>query len=114
MVIALRIAVPTKNNKGLDGEVAEVFSRAPFFTLIDTLDSEPKDIDVIDNTASLHSHGAGPIAVKLLHDNSVDLLFAPEIGIGTSTLLEEMKIRYKQVEKNSKVSKLLEDLISLP
>jgi predicted Fe-Mo cluster-binding NifX family protein len=110
MVIILRIAVPTKNTRGLDGEVAEVFSRAPFFTLIDTLDSEPKSIDVIDNTASSYSHGAGPIAVKILHDNGVDLLFAPEIGIGTSTLLEEMKIRYKKVEKNAKVSTLLVDL----
>jgi predicted Fe-Mo cluster-binding NifX family protein len=108
----LRIAVPTKNNKGLDGEVAEVFSRAPFFSLIDMLGSEPKDIDVIDNTASLYSHGAGPIAVKLLHDNKVDLLFAPEIGMGTSTLLEEMKIQYRRAEKNSKVSTLIEELLN--
>ena len=50
------------------------------------------------------------MAVKLLHDNNVDLLFAPEIGIGTSTLLEEMKIRYRRVEKKAKVSTLLFDL----
>jgi predicted Fe-Mo cluster-binding NifX family protein len=106
----LRVAIPTKNPKGLDGEVAEVFSRAPFFTLIDLDGFHPKNIGVIDNSASTFSHGAGPISVKILNDNKVELLLAPEIGIGTSTLLEEMGIEYRKVDKNAKVSTLLRDL----
>jgi len=106
----MRVAVPTKNSNGLKGEVAEVFSRAPFFTIFDFIDSKPKDVYVVDNTASTYSHGAGPISVKILDDNKVELLLAPEIGIGASTLLEMMKIKYRKVEKNVRVSILLNEL----
>lgn len=107
----MKIALPTKNARGLEGEVAEVFGRAPFFTLIDVLGSELVGIDVIENSASKYSHGVGPIAVKLLEENKVKLLLAPEIGVGTTKLLEEMNIQYKKVEKNSKVSALMGDFI---
>jgi len=106
----LRVAVPTFNSKGLKGKVADVFSRAPFFTIIDVKNHESKCINVIDNAAASLSHGAGPISVKILSDNGVELLLAPEIGVGTSTLLEEMKIIYRKVEKNAKVSVLLKSL----
>jgi predicted Fe-Mo cluster-binding NifX family protein len=48
--------------------------------------------------------------VKVLIDKGVELLLAPLIGIGTSKLLEETKIRYIKVEKHAKISRLLSEL----
>ena len=36
----LRVAVPTKGEKGLQDEVSEVFGRAKTITIIDTIDEE--------------------------------------------------------------------------
>jgi len=110
IVLALRVAIPTKNPGGLGGEVDEVFSRAPVFTIVDMNDGEPRKVTIIENAAKSFSHGVGPVSVKILSDNHVELLLAPEIGIGTSTLLEELGIRYVKVEKGAKVSKLLREL----
>jgi predicted Fe-Mo cluster-binding NifX family protein len=109
-VLALRVAIPTKKPGGLNGKVDEVSSRAPVFTIIDVNDGEPGKVIIIDNAAASYSHGAGPVSVKILRDNHVELLLAPEIGVGTSTLLEELGIRYVKVEKGTKVSKLLSEL----
>jgi predicted Fe-Mo cluster-binding NifX family protein len=109
-VVTLKIAVPTENTRGLRGYVAEVFSRAPFFTIIDLYNGEPKVVNVIENSASPHSHGAGPLAVRKLNDEGVEILLAPDIGIGASSLLNEMKIKYRKVEKGSKISSLLREL----
>jgi len=48
--------------------------------------------------------------VKILSDNHVELLLAPEIGIGTSTLLEELGIKYRKVPKRAKVSTILKEM----
>ncbi len=106
----MRIAIPTKVPGGLKGKVDDVFSRAPVFTIVDFCDGEPRNVTVIKNAAASFSHGAGPLSVKTLSDNHVELLLAPEIGIGTSSLLDELKIRYIKVEKNAKVSNLLVEL----
>jgi predicted Fe-Mo cluster-binding NifX family protein len=106
----VRVAIPTKVPGGLRGEVDEVFSRAPVFTIVNLNEDSPRDVAVIENTAKSFSHGAGPVSVKILRDNHVELLLAPEIGVGTSTLLEELGIRYLKVEKGAKVSNLLREL----
>jgi len=106
----VRVAIPTKVPGGLRGEVDEVFSRAPVFTIVDMNDDEPGKVTIIENAAASFSHGAGPVSVKILSDNHVELLLAPEIGVGTSTLLEELGIRYVKVEEGAKVSKLLREL----
>ncbi len=110
IVLALKIAIPTKKPGGLGGEVDEVFSRAPLFTIFDMNDGKPRNVTIIENAAASFSHGAGPVSVKILSDNHVELLLAPEIGVGTSTLLEELGIRYVKVEKGAKVPKLLREL----
>jgi len=110
MAVTVRVAIPTKVPGGLRGEVDEVFSRAPVFTIVDLNDGEPGNVTVIENAAASYSHGAGPVSVKILSDNHVELLLAPEIGVGTSTLLEELGIRYVKVEKGAKVSKLLREM----
>jgi predicted Fe-Mo cluster-binding NifX family protein len=110
MAVTVRVAIPTKVPGGLGGEVDEVFSRAPVFTIVDLNDGEPGNVTVIENAAASYSHGAGPVSVKILSDNHVELLLAPEIGVGTSTLLDELGIRYVKVEKGAKVSKLLNEM----
>jgi predicted Fe-Mo cluster-binding NifX family protein len=110
MAVRVRVAIPTKAPGGLRGEVDEVFSRAPVFTIVDLKDGEPGNVTVVENAAASYSHGAGPVSVKILADHHVEFLFAPEIGVGSSTLLEELGIRYVKVEKGAKVSKLLREL----
>ena len=106
----MKVAIPTRIPGGLRGTVDDTFSRTPVFTIVDLNDDEPGNVTVIENAAASFSHGAGPVSVKILSDNHVELLLAPEIGIGTSTLLEELGIKYVKVEKGAKVSKLLSEL----
>lgn len=106
----MRIVIPTERPGGLRGVVAEVFSRAPVFTIVDLEEGKSQNVRIIDNVAASFSHGAGPIAVKILGENHVELLLAPEIGIGTSTLLEELGIKYRKVPKKAKVSTILKEI----
>jgi predicted Fe-Mo cluster-binding NifX family protein len=110
MAVSLRVAIPTKSPGGLGGEVDEVFSRAPLFTIVELNGGEARNFTVIENAAASFSHGAGPVSVKILSDNQVELLLAPEIGVGTSTLLKELGIKYIKVNRSEKVSKLLRKL----
>jgi predicted Fe-Mo cluster-binding NifX family protein len=72
----LRVAVPTKGEKGMQDQVSEVFGRAKTVTIIDTIDSEVRDVLVVKNPAASYRYGAGPILVKSLADMRVDVILA--------------------------------------
>ncbi len=106
----LRIAFPTEGYGGLEETVSEVFGRAKTITLVDVEDGRVMDVEVIENPAATLSHGSGPIVVKLLAERGIDLVMAVELGPGASSLIGHHGIRMIKVEKNKRISKIIEEL----
>jgi predicted Fe-Mo cluster-binding NifX family protein len=50
-----------------------------------------------------YHHGAGPIAVKMLIDEGVNVVFANELGFGASELLKQHKVKVIQVKPGTNV-----------
>ena len=106
-----RIAVATNGKKGLEDTVSEVFGRANTFTIIDVKDREIKEVKIIENPALSYEHGAGPIAVKELVDFKVDLVIAPQLGHGASSILEHHCVTMILTKAGTKVAEVIEDAL---
>lgn len=98
-----RIAVATKGKKGLQDAVSEVFGKAKTFTVVEVKGKEIQLLKVIENPALPYKHGAGPIAVKELVDSKVNLVIAPQLGIGASSILEHHNVRSTLAEPGTEV-----------
>ena len=72
----MKIAVCSKGND-LKSLCDERFGRCETFVIFDT---ERKESVAIDNEAKNEGAGAGGKAVKILANNKVDILIAPELG----------------------------------
>jgi predicted Fe-Mo cluster-binding NifX family protein len=100
----IRVAVATNNQDGLDDTVSDVFGRAKTFTLLDIENNQITNIHFLENSAADFHHGAGPIAVKMLVDNKVNVVIANQLGFGASELLKDHDIKLIPVEPGTKVS----------
>ena len=108
MLKKIKIAIPTRGDKGLEDVVSEVFGRAETFTIIEVSDDSIDRVEVVKNQAVSYDYGAGPIAVKMLVDMGVTAVAAGELGIGASTLLEQNNIEKVKVEADIPAKKALE------
>ncbi len=99
----LRIAVATNEKNGLRDVVSNVFGRAKTFTIVDAEDNNITDVKVLENSAVSYHHGAGPIAVKMLIDEGVNVVLANELGFGASELLKQHKVKVIQVKPGTNV-----------
>ena len=100
----IRVAVATNNQDGLDDTVSDVFGRAKTFTLLEIENNQITNIHFLQNSAADFHHGAGPIAVKMLVDNKVNVVIANQLGFGASELLKDHDIKLIPVEPGTKVS----------
>lgn len=103
-----KLAIPTKGSKGMEDAVSNVFGRAEKFTIVEVRDGSIVNVEVVDNPAISYSHGAGPIAVKMLVDNGVTAIAASELGIGVSTLLDQKNIKKFKVKAGIPVKEAVE------
>jgi predicted Fe-Mo cluster-binding NifX family protein len=110
----LRIAFATNEKKGLDDVTSGVFGRAKTFTILDIDDQNITDITILDNDAATYHHGAGPLAVKMLVDNDVTLVFSNNLGLGASELLKDHCVRHIAVKPNTKIFDILQKNIDFP
>lgn len=101
----LRIAVPTKESRGIRDMVSDVFARAPTFTFIDIVDGEVKEVRVEENKASGLMQGTGPIVAKHLTEKGVDVVVTGELGPGASTLMQMSGIKIIRVAQGINVKK---------
>jgi len=110
----MKIAVPTKGDKGLEDLISDVFGRAENFAILEIHDGSVVNVKVVKNPAASYKHGAGPIVVKMLTDMGVTAVAAREFGLGVSTLLEQNGIKKFNVEAGipvkEAVQKVLEEL----
>jgi predicted Fe-Mo cluster-binding NifX family protein len=107
-----RVAVPTKGRGGLDDVVSDVFGRANTFTLVDVEKGAIKNSSVLTNPAVSYQHGAGPIVVKMLLDEGVNIVIATEFGPGVSTLLDQHKVRKITATAGTSVAQSLKELLT--
>ena len=98
-----RIAIATNEKNGLGDVVSNVFGRAKTFTIIDVEDENITDVRILENSAVSYHHGAGPIAVKMLLDEGVEVVLANELGIGASELLKQHNVTIIPVKPGTKV-----------
>ena len=107
----MKIAIPTKSDKGLEDIVSDVFGRAKTFTILEICDGSVVNVEVVDNTAFGYKHGAGPIAVKMLADKNVNAVAARELGVGASTLLEMNKIEKIKLKANITLQEVVPNIL---
>ncbi len=103
----IRIAVPTKERKGLEDIVSDVFGRAKTFTIVDIHEKIIQNVEVLDNPAASQKQGVGPIVTKMLGEAEVNIVVAGEVGPGASTLLETYKIRKVSVKPGIQVAEAI-------
>ncbi|MDH4291864.1 MAG: NifB/NifX family molybdenum-iron cluster-binding protein [Dehalococcoidia bacterium] len=107
-----RVAVPTKGRGGLDDVVSEVFGRANTFTIVDIEKGTIKNFKVLENPAVSYQHGAGPIVVKMLLDEGVNIVIATEFGPGVLTLLDQHKVTKITATAGTSVAQSLKELLT--
>ena len=83
----IRIAIPTRGDKGLEDLISDVFGKAQNFVVVEVQNGSIVDAEVVKNPAASYKHGSGPIAVKMLTDMKLDAVAGREFGLGVSTLL---------------------------
>ena len=88
-----------------------MFGHSKTFTIIDVENGKIVESRVIDNPAFSYEHGAGPIAVKELVDNEVDLVISSELGPGASSILKHHHIKAVSIEAGTKVSEAFENAL---
>jgi predicted Fe-Mo cluster-binding NifX family protein len=98
LMVKRRIAVATDGKKGLEDIVSNVFGRAKTFTIVDAEDEKILGVKILENPALSYSHGAGPIAIKTLIDNGIEMVIANELGIGASEILQQHNVIYMQAK----------------
>ena len=107
----IRVAVATNNKKGIEDTVSEVFGRAKTFTLLDITTNKITNIQFLENCATNYHHGAGPIAVKMLVDNKVNMVIANQLGLGAYELLKQHEIKIVPIEPGTKVEEAVKQAI---
>ena len=106
-----RIAVATDGKNGLEDSVSNVFGRAKTFTIVDVEDERITNVSMLENPARSYPHGAGPIAIKTLIDNGVEVVIANEIGIGASDILKQHNITYIQAKPGTKTRNAIKNAL---
>jgi predicted Fe-Mo cluster-binding NifX family protein len=108
----IKIAIPTKEDKGLEDSVSDVFGKAQNFVVIEVKNGSIIEAKVVKNPAANYKHGSGPIAVKMLTDMKVDVVAGREFGLGVSTLLEQNKIEKIKVRTEIPVKEAVKKFLN--
>jgi len=107
----VKIAIPTKKDKGLEDSISDVFGKAQNFVVVEVENGSIVDAKVVKNPAASYKHGSGPIAVKMLTDMKVDAVAGREFGLGVSTLLEQNKIEKIKVKTGIPVKEVVQEVL---
>ncbi len=106
-----KIAVATNGKEGLEDVVSHVFGKAKTFTIVEVDGEQIISVGTIDNPALSYSHGAGPIAIKTLIDDGVNVVVANELGVGASDILHQHNVTYIQAGPDTTVGETIKKLL---
>jgi len=108
---SLKIGVATVGEKGLEDRVSETFGRAATYTIIEVKDGEIANVKVLRNPAVSYEYGVGPIVVKMLIDEGVNLVVAGEIGPGVSSILKHHNVEKVAFKAGASVLEVLKEIL---
>lgn len=100
---ATKVGVATVTDKGLHDQVSSVFAKTETFTIVAIEDTKVRDVKVLKNQVATLSRGRGPVVVKLLVKEGVNVVIASEFGPGISALLEQRQIKRMKVKPKTPV-----------
>ena len=87
------IAIPIKEDRGLDSETSPIFGRCPYFIFIDP---ETKAYRVEENAAISAPGGAGIQAAQLVVDNHANAIISADLGPKAHAVLSAAGITFFQ------------------
>jgi len=99
----VRLAVSSEG-KTLDSSVSMVFGRCPYFLIVEG----GKLVKVLENTSAEVRGGAGPAAVKLIAEQSVQAVIAGRVGPRALQALEGFGI--KVFLKNGLIKEVIKEV----
>lgn len=91
---------------GLDSKVDERFGRAEYYVIFDEAKNMPQSIE---NKAKFEAGGAGGTAVRLLNENGVDVLLAPELGPKAMDAIKAFEMTVYRYTEQKTVRETIED-----
>jgi predicted Fe-Mo cluster-binding NifX family protein len=87
----MKIAISSVG-KNLDGNIADVFGRCPYFIIVDIEKGEIKGTEVIKNANGGQQSGAGMAAAKLIAEKGASVVIAKNVGPRASAVLKQFNI----------------------
>lgn len=105
-----RIAVPSMEKGGLDGQRAGHFGHCDVFTLVDVRDGQIEQVTTIDNRE--HMQGGCMVPVNLLAQNSVNALIVGGIGMRPLMGFRQVGIDVYHDATRPEIRPVVEDLIA--
>lgn len=105
-----RIAVPSLNEGGLDGQRAGHFGHCDVFTLIDVENGQIKEVTTLQNQA--HVQGGCMVPVNLLASNRVTALVVGGIGLRPLMGFQQVGIHVYHDAERPLIRPVVEDLIA--
>jgi predicted Fe-Mo cluster-binding NifX family protein len=104
-----RIAVPSLEAGGLDGQRSGHFGHCDVFTLVDVKDGEIESVTTIANQS--HVQGGCMVPVNLLSDNKVNALIVGGIGMRPLMGFRQVGIDVYHDSTRPEIRPVVEDLI---
>jgi len=99
----MKIAIATTGDKGLHDQVSPVLARTKTFTIVEIKDNKVGQVKVLKNPAASLSRGRGPVVIRLLEKEGVNVVIASEFGTGLSALLDQRRIQKFAVKPKTPV-----------
>ncbi len=105
-----RIAVPSVETGGLDGQRSGHFGHCDVFTLVDVEDGEIKQVTTIQNQG--HVQGGCMVPVNILAEQGVNALIVGGIGMRPLMGFRQVGIDVYHDETRPDIRPVVEDLIA--
>jgi len=105
-----RIAIPSVDNGGLDGQRSGHFGHCEVFTLVDVEDGEIKEVSTIPNRE--HVQGGCMVPVNLLGQHNVNAIIVGGIGMRPLMGFRQVGIDVYHEAVRSEIRPVVEDLIA--
>ncbi len=85
----MKVAIPSRDEKGLESEVEEHFGRARYYTIVSIEGGEIREVEVVENP--FPSHGPGDIP-RFLKERGVNAVLVGRVGVRARRFFNEMGI----------------------
>lgn len=99
----MKVAIATVDDEGLHDQVSPVLARTKTFTIVEIKDTKVGQVKVLKNPAASLSRGRGPVVIRLLEKEDINVVIASEFGMGLSALLDQHRIQKFAVKPKTPV-----------